>query len=365
MRADMIKRKERIKGVQFQVYVRHNKRKTYVGTYETERQAIEASEDFRSQQRKIERGELPAAVLSNRTLREAAESWLADLLKRQARCEDVYRWSMEALVLPALGRDHLVSITKRRVTMWRDGFAGRYAPTTVNAALGCLSAAFSEFVDRGWIAANPCIGIRKLEVKGRAYNWIKTVPEIERLLRVCNPDTRDMVAFAIGTGARIDEMLHLHWDDVDLERRLLTIQRGRKGTPKRGMRHVPILDSVLLMLKERALRRGGNVLVFPAVPSGKVRTKQTVTKSFKRSLKRAELDRTIRFHDLRHTFASHWVLNGGDIFRLSKVLGHSSVLITQRTYAHLAPEAWAQDYHRVAFRLPSDGKVLNLRGDVG
>ena len=63
----------------------------------------------------------------------------------------------------------------------------------------------------------------------------------------------------------------------------------------------------------------------------------------------------LRFHDLRHTFASHWVLDGGDIFRLSKILGHANVTITQRTYAHLVPEMWEQDYHRVAFTVPADG----------
>jgi hypothetical protein len=75
---------------------------------------------------------------------------------------------------------------------------------------------------------------------------------------------------------------------------------------------------------------------------------------FKQALERAGLDTVLRFHDLRHTFASHWVLDGGDIFRLSKILGHSSVVITQRTYAHLAPEAWQQDYHRVTFVVPSE-----------
>ena len=58
--------------------------------------------------------------------------------------------------------------------------------------------------------------------------------------------------------------------------------------------------------------------------------------------------------------ASQWVLDGGDIFRLSKILGHSTVVVTQKFYAHLAPEAWEQDYHRVAFHLPAEGTVYAL-----
>lgn len=51
------------------------------------------------------------------------------------------------------------------------------------------------------------------------------------------------------------------------------------------------------------------------------------------------------------------MLDGGDIFRLSKILGHSNVMITQKVYAHLAPEAWEQDYHRVSFVVPDTGTV--------
>jgi integrase len=53
----------------------------------------------------------------------------------------------------------------------------------------------------------------------------------------------------------------------------------------------------------------------------------------------------VRFHDLRHTFASHWVTKGGDLFKLQKILGHQSVQMTMR-YAHLAPEAFKDDYGR-------------------
>ncbi len=59
----------------------------------------------------------------------------------------------------------------------------------------------------------------------------------------------------------------------------------------------------------------------------------------------------IRFHDLRHTFASHWMMNGGDLFRLQKILGHRSAQMTQR-YAHLAPEAFAGDYGRMGAHSP-------------
>lgn len=55
-------------------------------------------------------------------------------------------------------------------------------------------------------------------------------------------------------------------------------------------------------------------------------------------------------------------MDGGDIFRLSRILGHSSVAITEKVYGHLRPDVFEMDYHRVAFRVPSetDGKVIKL-----
>lgn len=130
---------------------------------------------------------------------------------------------------------------------------------------------------------------------------------------------------------------------IDLDRRLIAVHRGRHGTTKSGKaRYIPILDTLVPFLRELALKRGGNKLVFPE-EDGEPRSKSCARFPFKQAAKRAGLPDALRFHDLRHTFASHWVLDGGDIFRLSKILGHSNVVITQKVYAHLAPEAWEQD----------------------
>lgn len=363
----MIRRIERPDGPRFQVYGRRNGRQVYVATCDSLKAAKEAEEDYRATQRRIERGELPAEVDERRTLSDAIKAWLASLKASKSRSHRAYSEFVRYQIEPHLGPTPISRITKAVVMRWRDEIARRYAPTTVNSALACLSSALSDFVDRGWIASNPCRGVRQIEVRDRAYNWIKTRPELERLLGVCPDELRDMIAIAVGTGLRLDEMLHLAWDDVDLGTRLLTVQRGRQGTVKGGrIRHVPILDSVLPILQRRAMRRGGAAPVFPGKalpgqPAG-VRTKTPVQVAFKHALRRAGLDTSLRWHDLRHTCASWWVLSGGDIFRLSRMLGHANVTITQRTYAHLAPEAWQQDYGRLSFHCPAEpAKVYEFR----
>lgn len=360
----MIKRIERADGTRFQVYERRNGRKVYVGTYESNRAAQEAEEDFRATQRKIDRGELPPEVDNKRTLKNATDEWLKSLEASKSRSHRAYAEFLRYQVLPSLGEVAIARITKPIVMRWRDDLTTKYAPTSINSALACLSSAFSYFVDRGWVPTNPCHGVKLIEVIDRAYNWIKTRGELERLLSVCPDELRDLIAVAVGTGLRLDELLHLTWDDVDLSGRLLTIQRGRQGTVKGGrLRHVPILDSVLPVLQNRALRRAGAMIVFPG-RKGAVRTKTPVQVAYKSALRRAGLDTKLRWHDLRHTCASWWVMSGGDIFRLSKMLGHANVKITQKTYAHLAPEAWQQDYHRLAFHCPSEpAKVYEFARD--
>jgi integrase len=65
----------------------------------------------------------------------------------------------------------------------------------------------------------------------------------------------------------------------------------------------------------------------------------------------------IRFHDLRHTFASHWVMNGGDLFKLQKILGHKTVQMTMR-YAHLQPSAFKDDWGRMGEKLSLAGAAV-------
>ncbi len=80
-------------------------------------------------------------------------------------------------------------------------------------------------------------------------------------------------------------------------------------------------DTLLPFLRELALKRGGNKLVFPG-EDHKPRSKPGVRFPFKQAASRAALPDALRFHDLRHTFASHWVLDGGDIWYAPTLAAH-------------------------------------------
>jgi integrase len=354
-----IKTIERADGKRFQVYGRRSGRKVYVSTHESKRDAIAADEDFRTTQRKIVRGELPPETDTKRTYGAAVGVWLKSIEKQLSH--DEYKNRVELYLLPRFDAVSIVEIRKSHMLAWRDDLAGRVSNGTVNTVWATASAAFSYFVDMEWITVNPCAGVRGLKIDQRVFPWLESPEAITRLLAELPHKWRTLVAFLVGTGCRLDEALMLRWDDVDLEHRLVTLRKTKSGKARR----VPIFDSVLTVLKEMKLARDASSYLWPG-HKGKRLSQPSIRKPFKAAVIRAGLPKQLRLHDLRHTFASLFLVDGGDIFKLSRILGHHSVVVTERTYAHLKKSAFEEDYGRVRFAMPTEAKVFQfVRDDRG
>lgn len=353
----------------FQVYgrarVREKSVRVYVGSFASQKQAEAADEQHRVTQRAIKSGDLPAAVDHKRTLGDALDAWLRAI--KDQRSHDEYESRMRLYVRPTFDRTPLVKITKPKLIDLRSSLKEREEPignATINTLFASLSAAYSYFIEQGWCSENPLKFIRDLEITERPFLWLQSAGEVQKLLAACNENIRTLVAVLVGTGLRLDEALHLMWTDIDLQHRVIHVHRGRRGAPKSGrLRHVPIFDSVLTVLREMKLAKGNNTLLWPGAKLDKFdeqlpRNKTSVFRPFKAAVVRAGLPKKLRLHDLRHTFAGLFLASGGDIFKLSKILGHSSVAITQQVYAHLHPDAFAEDYSRVAFAMPERPGVI-------
>jgi integrase/recombinase XerD len=128
---------------------------------------------------------------------------------------------------------------------------------------------------------------------------------------------------------RVVLAVQVRWADVDLERRMLTIRRSYDGTTKSSKhRVVPVPSELTAILKEYKLADPWKgVLVFPN-DEGEMHSRNAKLEVVLRSaLERVGLAR-IRVHDLRHVFASHFVMADGDIFTLQRILGHSTPQLT-------------------------------------
>jgi integrase len=151
---------------------------------------------------------------------------------------------------------------------------------------------------------------------------------------------RMIVLIAVTTGMRASEIFGLRWSDVMYNEGLLAVRAKLKGGK---MRYVPMLPELADELRRymakptkdnvRFIANHDSDRIFPPKADAKGE-RQRVEGSFEDLLDRAGIE-NFRFHDLRHTFASWYMMNGGDLYELAKILGHSNIKMTER-YAKLA-----------------------------
>ncbi len=210
------------------------------------------------------------------------------------------------------------------------------SPNTVNRELEIIRKMFNDGIKWGYLRQNPCKGIKKFKEKSRRTEFLSE-KEVRNLLNNVLSSDLTLFATAIYTGMRFGELANLEKKHVDLKKGLITVEIGSEesGTTKSGkIRYIPIATALKPHIKE-ALSSSGKLL-FPSKRGPDIKRTEA-TKALEGALKRAGIKRHIRFHDLRHTFASHFVMRGGDLLALKELLGHSDLQMVQR-YAHLAPD---------------------------
>lgn len=146
-----------------------------------------------------------------------------------------------------------------------------------------------------------------------------------------------LVMMALHTGMRRGELFSLRWGDVDLGRRMITVQAS--GTKSGRTRYIPInskLNSILRawqepMKGESTERKAGDLVFQSRISGDRI---DNIDKAWANLLEAAKIE-NFRFHDLRHTFASRLAMAGVDLYTIKELLGHQTFQMTQR-YAHLS-----------------------------
>lgn len=192
-------------------------------------------------------------------------------------------------------------------------------PRTVNIELGVLRSLLNRAVEWGYIPANPIKAIRLLKEPPGRLRFLSRA-EIQALLKHCAPHLKPVVLIALNTGMRKSELLELRWDQIDMERGTITLS----DTKNNETRIVP-MNQVVRETLQTLPRNGERVFPF-----------QSVKKSFRHALKSAGIE-GVRFHDLRHTFASHLVMQGVGLRTVQQLLGHKTLRMVLR-YSHLSEE---------------------------
>lgn len=160
-----------------------------------------------------------------------------------------------------------------------------------------------------------------------------TVAELKKMLKQANTFERTVILLGSQAGLRRAEIANLYWEDVNFKKSVLSITPKENWHPKDfEVRHIPLtkqLSKHLQALKTRA--QGPYVL---AKQDGRPYSADELTTLFARFLRKEEVDIPGNVHKLRHTFASLIMQNGGNLYDLSKLMGHSSIKMTEK-YSHL------------------------------
>jgi integrase len=301
------------------------------------------------------------------TFAEVADRWLAEFEAkvaagaRRERTLDLYRSQLRRHLLPRLGRRRLQTITPDDVVaLLRELQSEDLSPWTIKGILGTLSCVLSYALRRGYIGSHP---FGRLERDERPHpppskQRVLSQRELARLLRSCPKRYRPLLATGADTGMRLSELLALSWDDVDFAAGVIHVRhqlaRARRGVrphrvpPKTraSLRQIPLLPQLANVLREHKRRSrfaAGSDYVF-ATGRGTPFLHHNVSKRvLRRAARDAGLDqrkRRLRFHDLRHTFASHLIIDIRlDVAQVSRILGHARTSMTLDTYTHLFEQA--------------------------
>jgi integrase len=301
-------------------------------------------------QSEIRRGTLRAP--SHVTLREVGEVWLAGAREGSIRNRSgdrykpsvlrSYEASLRLRVLPALGGRKLSEIRRSDLQDFADRLlAERTDASTIRNTLMPLRAIFRRAVARGDVAVNPTSGLELPAVRGRR-DRIASPDEASKLVEALPEQDRGIWAAALYGGLRRGELQALRWDNVDLAKGVICVERAwdvREGEiePKSraGRRKVPIAAVLGEHLVEQKQRRDNGSLVFGR-PDGKAFDGPTIDARAKAAWRRAGLE-PITLHEARHTFASLMIAAGVNAKALATYMGHASVTITYDRYGHLMP----------------------------
>ena len=268
----------------------------------------------------------------HRTLKELMDRYANEHAARRAN----HRRELTSIknLKTFFGNPTLDQITPKLIVAYKNQrYTDGVKPATKNRELATLKKAFNlARREWEWCTDNPVCRVSMERENNTRDRWL-TVEEEQRLLAAAVPWLRELVVFAIYTGMRMGEILALTWTGADLFRRTVTVFRSKNGE----RRTIPVNTTVLGLLKDKyAARPRTTDIVFHSQTDTPL-DGSNIRRALTTALDIAKIQ-DLHFHDLRHTFATRMVQAGIDLYKVQRLLGHKSPIMTQR-YAHHYPES--------------------------
>ncbi len=215
------------------------------------------------------------------------------------------------------------------VEKWQTKLLEIRKPSTTNRTLACLKHMMTKAVDWKMAGEETLKQVRKVKFQKENNRKLRflNIDECQRLIDCCSTHLKPIVITALNSGMRRGEILGLMWEQIDLRCGYISLDDTKSGEG----RQIPMNQTLIDMFRE--MPRGFESKYVFTNRNGDPLT--DIKHSFNTALRKAEIHNAT-FHTLRHTCASHLVMNGVDLASVKELLGHKSLSMTMR-YSHLAP----------------------------
>lgn len=295
------------------------------------------------------------------TFGEWMDLWYQNYSKPSVResTQEGYETSIYKHIIPEIGHIQLDKLSQNDLqqfyTRLKKNGRRRYADTlgsglsdrSIRSCHARCRMALEKAVNEGLIYKNPAIGCKLPPKKSREMQ-VLSPEELQRFLIQAKHDGYyEIFMLDIATGMRRGELMGLQWDDINLKTGEVHISRqvsrvrgqlvASEPKTKTSIRTIMLPSSVIRMLSEYK-DTVNSIWVFPSpVIEGAPRDPQTIYHKMQKVLERADCKK-VRFHDLRHTFATMALARGMDVKTLSATIGHISSATTLDIYSHFTDE---------------------------
>lgn len=300
---------------------------------------------------------------------------------------DTTRKTIETFILPAFGDRRIEDLTKNAIEKWRDKLAStpprkrtktgmsqpafrepgddpdalRRRRATANRVFTVLRAilnkAFADNLvvsDRAWRQVKPFRGVDEPRIR------IPTTSECTRLANAAPPELARLIRGALMTGGRFGELQAMRVADYSTDDGRIYFPITKGGRP----RYVPLNASGRALFDELTAGRGSDAIVF-VQDDGSAWRKNGYVRALAVANKIAKISPPLRFHELRHAYASALINAGTPVEIIAKLLGHADTRITLRHYAHLTDATLKLAVKNLPAFGQSASKVHHLRASTG
>lgn len=284
------------------------------------------------------------------TFKAASEQYINVYASQNCKAGTVkdYKGYLNNHILPEFGSWKLIDIKQMHIMEFMKKLRNKeLAPQTINHIVNLMKVIYKKMIENEVVIKNPLEFIKLLKIPRKEMKAL-SLKEVKAVLDTAKkhyPDFYPMVFTALYTGMRQGEQLALTWDDINWVACKININKsyGRQivSTPKTetSIREIEMSDELISILREWKLRcpHSDKNLVFPNKEGNYFDVSNLVKRNFVPLLRKAKVSR-VRWHDLRHTYASIMLSQNIPMKYVSNQMGHSSIKITMDRYSHILPE---------------------------